>query len=182
MPTLTSSSTFTIGAGSAVVESVAVPILPAIGSTTGKGRLIHPTLGTLDYPNAPDEWRNIDGDVIIAPIWTNAKTLLGSSNALWQGNIRDVEVEERWNYSMNVQAAFFRQIVSFWVNAPDPDTDAPVQWWPNYISPLGFQVAIKDIAIGDQGKQTGVVLDPLLPLRGWVSGKIIVTMQILGRV
>lgn len=181
MATLTSSSTVAIGAGSAVVESVVIPILPALGSILGKGRLVHPTLGTLDYPNAPDEWRNVDTDVIIAPIWANAKTLVGSSNALWPGNLRDVEVEERWTQALNLSAAFFRQLMSFWQTPPDPDTDPPVQWWPNYATALGYQVAIKDVAIGDQGKQQGIVLSPTLPLRGWVEGKVIVTMQVLGR-
>lgn len=181
MATLTSSATVTIGAGSAVVDSVAIPILPALGSSLGKGRLIHPTLGTLDYDHAPDEWRNVDSDVIVAPVWANSKTLVGSSNALWPGNIRDVEVEERWTQALNVSAVFFRQLMTFYQTPPDPDTDSPVQWWPNYATALGFQVAIKDVAIGDSGKGGGIVLTPVLPLRGWVDGKVVITMQILGR-
>ena len=181
MATLTSSSTVSIGSGSAVVESVTVPILAGIGSATGKGRLIHPTLGTLDYAQAPDEWRNVDADVIVSPVWSNTKTLLGSANALWPGDLRDVEVEERWTQPLAMADAFFRQLLTFFQTPPDPDADAPVQWWPNYASPLGFQVAIKDVAVGDDGKGNGVVLTPLLNARGWVEGKVIVTMQVLGR-
>jgi hypothetical protein len=142
---------------------------------------VHPTLGTLDYPNAPDEWRNVDTDVIIAPVWANSKTLVGSSNALWPGNLRDVECEERWIQPLNLQAAFFRALMTFFQTPPDPDTDAPVQWWPNYATTLGYLVALTDIAIGDSGKGGGVVLTPTLPLRGWVEGKVVITMQILGR-
>jgi hypothetical protein len=181
MATLTSSSTVAIGSGSAVVESVTVPILAAIGGATGQGRLIHPTLGTLDYAQAPDEWRNVDADVIVAPVWSNSKTLLGSANALWPGNLRDVEVEERWTQPLAMEAAFVRQLLTFFQTPPDPDTDAPVQWWPNYASTLGFEVAIKDVAIGDGGTGAGVVLTPLLNAKGWVEGKVVITMQVLGR-
>ena len=75
------------------MDSISIAVLPALGATAGRGRLIHPTLGTLDYPNAPDLWRNVDTDVIVAPVWANAKhaprlhlTRFG------KGNIRDVEV------------------------------------------------------------------------------------------
>ena len=131
MTTLTSSSTLTIGAGSTVVDSVSIPILPLISSGTGKGRLIHPTLGTLDYANKPDEWVNIDQDVIIAPIWTSTKTLQGAINVLSPSDVRDVVVEERWTQELNVTIPFLRTLLAFWQNPPDPVTGTPVQWWPN---------------------------------------------------
>jgi hypothetical protein len=182
MSTLTSSATFTIGAGAVVIESTAVTILPAIGGATGRGRLIHPTLGTLDYPNAPDEWVNIDGDLIVAPIWSSTKTLQGAANALWQGNIRDVQVAECWIQELNVTIAFLRQLLAFFQNPPDPDAGTPVQWWPNYASALGFEVAMIDVSVsGDSGAQ-GIVLDALANRTGWVDGKVTNTMRILGRV
>lgn len=177
MTTLTSSSTFTIGDGSAVVETADVPILPALGSSTGKGRLVHPTLGTLDYENAPDEWVNIDSDLIIAPIWASQKTLVGAANALWAGNLRDVLVEEHWTQAINVKIGFLRQLLAFWQNPPDPDTGTPVTWWPNYVSTLGFEVAMLAVKVGD----TDVTLNPTALLRGWVSDKIVLSMRILGR-
>jgi hypothetical protein len=182
MTTLTSSATFTIGAGSAIVESVAVTILPAIGSSTGKGRLIHPTLGTLDYGYAPDEWSNIDGDLIVPPIWSSAKTLQGAANALWQGNVRDVIVYECWIQDLNMPVAMLRQLLAFWQNPPDPDAGSPVQWWPNYASALGFNVAMLSVEVAGDGPGQGVVLDALVPRRGWVGGKVTNTMRILSRV
>jgi hypothetical protein len=181
MTTLSSSATVTIGAGSAVVDSIAIQVLPAIGSSTGNGRLIHPTLGTLDYDYGPDEWLNVDGDVIVAPIWANAKTLLGSSNALWQGNLRDVLVEERWSQALNVKLSFMRQLLSFWQTPPDPDTDPPVQWWPNYTTALGFNVAMVNLVVEGTGGSSGITLNPDGVLRGWVSGKLTLSMRILGR-
>lgn len=182
MTTLTSSATFAIGAGTPVIETAQITVLPALGSATGKGRLIHPTLGTLDYPNAPDEWANIDGDVIVAPIWASTKTLVGAANALWQGNLRDVIVAESWIQALNVQVTFLRQLLTFWQNPPDPDTGTPVQWWPNYATALGFQVALLEVKIEGDKLTDGVVLNPTVPLRGWVSGQVTLRMRILGRV
>lgn len=182
MTTLTSSATFTIGAGAVVIESAPLTILPAIGAATGRGRLIHPTLGTLDYPNAPDEWVNIDGDLIVAPVWASTKTLQGSANALWQGNVRDVTVSECWIQELNIPIAFLRQLLAFFQNPPDPDAGTPVQWWPNYTSPLGFQVAMTGVKVAGDSGADGIVLDALANRSGWVDGKLTNTMQILGRV
>lgn len=189
MTTLTSSATFTIGAGSAVVESAQISILPAIGSSTGKGRLIHPTLGTLDYPVGPDEWVNVDGDVIIAPTWATVKTLQGASNALWQGDIRDVTVQEVWIQELNVPIDFLRHVVAFWINPPDPDTGTPVQWWPNYTSAQGFQIIIENVTVLGEGPglrdsllREGITLSALPNRMGWVDGKLTITMRVLGRV
>src|SRR5450631_3165435 len=136
MTTLTSSSTFTIGAGTVVTETVAITILPGAAPGTGKGRLIHPTLGTLDYDFPPDEWANIDADVIVEPIWASAKALSGSLNTLLQGDLRDSIVQEHWTQEWNVTLPFLRQLLSFWQTPPDPVTGTPIQWWPNYTSIL----------------------------------------------
>jgi hypothetical protein len=100
MTTLTAATTFSIGASTTVVESAQTTILPVIASGTGRGRLVHPTLGTYDYEQMPDEWVNVDGDVLIAPIWSSVRTLDGDANTLWQGDIRDVEVEEHWTFAV----------------------------------------------------------------------------------
>ena len=188
MTTLTSSATFTIGAGTAAVASATVNVLPALSSASGKGRLIHPTLGTLDYPNAPDEWINVDGDVIVAPTWSTVKTLQGATNALWAGNLRDVTVQEVWIQEMNVQVSFLRQLIAFWTNPPDPDTGTPVQWWPNYTTALGYQVVLENLTVLGDGQglrdsllREGVTLNAFALIQGWVSGKVTLTMRILGR-
>lgn len=182
MATLTSSSTIAIGAGSAVVESATIPIVPAASAPGGTGRLVHPTLGTLDYDYAPDEWVNVDTDVIIPPIWSSAKTLTGSANALWPGHIRDVEVQEIWNQALNIKPAFMRQLLAFWQTPPDPDTDSPVLWYPNYTTALGFQVAMLEVTIeGDSGSSSGISLNPDTLYRDWVSGQVTLRMKILGR-
>jgi hypothetical protein len=68
MTILTSSATIAVGDGAAAVDSVQLTVLPAVGAPNGRGRLVHPSLGTYDYVRGPDEWTNIDGDAIIAPI------------------------------------------------------------------------------------------------------------------
>src|SRR5438105_11089454 len=97
MTTLTSSATITIGDGSTVTEQASVVVIPAAGVGEGNGRLIHPTLGTYDYDMPPNQWVNLHGDVIVAPIWASEKTLSSVANTLWQGVIRDVVIEEHWN-------------------------------------------------------------------------------------
>ncbi len=190
MPTLTSSTTITIGSGSVVTESIPIPILPVLApGVLGKGRMIHPTLGTLDYDFAPDEWVNVDGDVLIAPTWSTQKTLDGATNTLWQGNIRDTICEEHWTQEDNVRPAWLRMMLSFWQSPPDPVTGTPVQWWPNYCSPLGFNIALINVVVGSglrnlRERYDGTVLngyamdldDP------WVTEPVTLTMRILGRV
>src|SRR5689334_2716317 len=148
MTTLTSSTTFSIGASSTVVESVSVTIPPAIAAGTGRGRLIHPTLGTYDYAQMPDEWVNVDGDVAIAPIWASQRTLDGDANTLWQGDIRDVLVEEHWTFAISI--AHVRAIVAMWQNPPDPD-DGYVKWVPNYANGNTYNVLMDSVTVGGQG-------------------------------
>lgn len=154
MTTLTSSATFTIGASSTVVESASVTILPAVAAGSGSGRLVHPTLGTYDYAFMPDSWLNMDGDAIIAPIWSTSTTLAGAANTLWQGSIKDVEVEERWSFAVKVE--HLRAILSFWMNPPDPD-DGFVAWYPNYANGNGYNVLMLDVSVGGQGVQLNYV-------------------------
>ena len=79
MSILTSQTTFTVGDASTETTSTSITILPALGASTGKGRLIHPTLGIYDYERCPDEWSNMDGDAIIAPIWASSSLASGAA-------------------------------------------------------------------------------------------------------
>lgn len=176
MPVLTSSATITVGAGVAVTESVSLAILPALGAATGNGRLIHPTLGVYDYLQSPKEWIGIDGDVLIPPIWASSKTLLGSANTLWQGNIRDVLCEEHWTGQLTSSAEHLRMLLSFWQNPPDPAL-AYVLWYPNYTTALGFKVLLTELTVGGQG----ITLNKILR-QGWNNGQIVLKLKIAGRV
>lgn len=178
MPTLSSSATFTIGAASPAVETLDIPILPAVGSTTGRGRLIHPTLGTLDFAQGPDEWSGLDTDVLTPPVWASTKTLSGAANTLWRGTLRDGLCVERWTGEdgLSMPLAQLRVLLAFWQNPPDPASGA-VQWWPNYATALGFKVAITAIKVGNGD---GITLD-YISRQGWVQGPVAVTYKILGR-
>jgi hypothetical protein len=189
MTILTSSSTFTITSGSVTVETIAIPILPGLAGGSGKGRLIHPTLGTLDYDFAPDEWVNIDADLIIEPIWASAKALAGSINTLWQGDVTDALVQEHWTQEVNVTLIFLRQLLAFWQNPPDPVTGTPVQWWPNYTSVLGFNVIIFKVEVGpglvnvsSAANNRGITLNAYeFGPDQWVTEPVTLTMRILSR-
>lgn len=179
MPTLSNSATLSIGAASPAVESITLDVLTVPGSALGKGRLVHPTIGTLDYTYAPNAWTNIDGDVIAPPVWASTKTLKGASNTLWRGDIRDVEVSERWNRDsgdLKMPMDMLRTLIQFWTNPPDPASSF-VAWSPNYTSTLSFKVVILDLLVGGQG----VTLDSVAH-KGWSTGDVELRMKIVGRV
>lgn len=176
MTTLTSSATFAVGDSTTASESTTITVLAAVGSSTGRGRLVHPTFGTYDYAYAPDTWTNIDGDVIVPPLWTSQKTLRGSANTLMVGNIRDVVVEERWNQGLSQKLSHLRTLLNYWMNPPDPSV-AYVTWYPNYTSTLGFKVILVNLTVGGNG----VTLD-FLTKQGFVQGEVVLQMRIAGRV
>ena len=177
MTTLTSSATFSVGESTVEIVQTTLNVLPAPGLVTGDGtgRLIHPTLGTYDYPYVPDEWTNFESDIIVPPIWTSTKTLDGASNTLFEGNIRDVEVEERWNSEISGPIEFLRMLLAFWTNPPDPD-EAYVEWYPNYINSYGYQVIIKAVTVGGSDVTLNYVTR-----QDWVEGVIALRMRIVSR-
>ncbi len=176
MATLTSTATLTVGDASVAIDTVAIPVVAVPGAGEGTGRLIHPSLGTYDYARAPNEWSNMHGDVIIPPIWSSQKTLLGSANTLFAGDIRDVTVEECWAQSTAaMEVAMLEMLLSFWMNPPDPRV-AFVQWYPSYDSTLAFNVILLDLTV----KGRAVTLDSLSHA-GWVRGPVVLRMKIVGR-
>lgn len=175
MTTLTSSATLAIGDAPTTEESVTITVLPVAAPGEGRGRLIHPTLGTYDYARGPDEWQNLDGDVVIAPIWASEMTLDGAANTLWPGALRDVIVEERWIQPVAGEIELARMLMSMWTNPVDP-ADGAIEWWPSYATTLGYQVALLDLRVGAKE----ITLTPLLK-QGWVRGPITLRMRILGR-
>lgn len=181
MPTLTSTATFIVGAAPAAAESAPIFVTLTAGAAMGLGRLIHPTLGTLDYTHPPTEWTNIDGDVISPPVWSSSKTLSGTSNTLWAGNIRDVVCVERWRDrgALRMTIGQLRTMLAFYQTPPDPSL-AQVTWWPNYTSDFGFKVAMVSLTVGGDG----VTLDWVskqMPL-GWASDRDVeLRLRILGR-
>lgn len=175
MSTLTSSATLTIAAASVAVESVNLTVLPVPASNTGRGRLIHPSIGTYDYTRGPDEWVNLDGDAIVSPIWASTKTLLGAANTLFMGDIRDVVVEERWTQAICCEISHLRALMAMWMNPPDPSV-AYVQWYPTYSSIQGFNVVLLGLTLG--GKEITI---NSLSHAGWVRGPLVLRMRIAGR-
>lgn len=179
MPTLSNSATLTVGAGSPSSETLDIPILPAAGSHTGRGRLIHPTLGTLDYTQSPDEWQGIDTDILTPPVWASTKTLAGAANTLWRGQVRDGQAVERWTgqTGLSMPLPLLRALLAFWQNPVDPAAGY-VQWWPNYTTALGYQVIITDVSVGSG---QGVTLD-YITRQGWVAAPVALSLRIAGRV
>lgn len=176
MPTLTSAASWTLGAASPAAEELEIPILPAVSSTTGRGRLVHPTLGIVDYEKAPDAWSGIDTDILMPPVWASTKTLSGAANTLWRGNLRDAVAIERWlgdDLSMSIEQ--LRLLLAVWQNPVDPAAGY-LQWWPNYSTTLGYQVMMTDVSVGGQG----VTLD-YITRQGWVAAPVTISYRIAGR-
>lgn len=175
MATLTSQTTFSVANGATTVESVPVVVLPVAGPGEGRGRLTHPTLGTYDYPHAPDEWTNLDTDIIAPPVWATQTTLTGAANTLWDGSIADVVCEERWTGGAALTIEHLRMLLSFWCAPPDP-ASGYIVWSPSYATALSYNVIILSVSAAGEA----VTLDALLK-RGWVAGPVVLRMRVVSR-
>lgn len=150
MPTLTSSTFFTVANQPTAVESIQLQVVPAgSGAAGGYGRLVHPTLGTLDYTLPPHEWTNLDSDVLITPTWAASKTLTSTANTLWPGNLRDVVVSESWipEAGLSMPMPMLRLMMAFYLNPPDLAAGEYVEWYPTYSCNLGFKVILEGIDV-----------------------------------
>lgn len=176
MTTITSTATLTIGDAATVTESTSLLILPVAGASEGTGRLVHPTFGAYDYERPPDSWTNMLGDALISPVWASTKTLDGAQNTVFAGALRDVVIEEAWNQSVCCSIDHLQALLAIWMNPPDPSV-AYVEWYPSYISSLGFKVVILGLTVG--GKE--ITQTPLVH-QGWVRGPLVLRMRIAGRV
>lgn len=178
MTTLTSSATFAVGDAPVAEESVSILVLPVAEAGEGYGRLIHPTLGVYDYAKSPDEWLNLDGDVVVPPVWASQQTLTGAANTLWPGALRDVVTEERWTGEggLAMSTEQLRMFLAMWTNPVDP-LDGEIEWWPSYTTALGFKVALLGVESGGQG----ITLDHFARVNGWVPYAVTLRMRILGR-
>ena len=175
MPTLTASASFTIGTASPAVDEISITVLPAAVGGGGKGRLVHPMLGTFDYDAAPDQWSGIDTDILIAPVWASSKTLAGTANALWRGTVRDAVCVETWTAERGIAMAMaqFRMLLAFWQNPPDP-ANGFIQWWPSYTSAFGFEVILTGLTAGGNG----ITIDAIAA-QGYLAGPVELTLRVV---
>ncbi len=175
MTTLTSQNTFTIGDASTLVAQATITVLPVAGAGQGRGRLVHPTLGTYDYGYAPDEWEGLDQDVLIAPVWASSRTLEGAANTLWPGHIKDVECTERWTSQLSMSMEQLRMLLSMWLNPPAPPSY--VTWYPSYTTALGFKVILLGVTSGGS-----VLTLDAITRQGWAAGTIEQRLRVVDRV
>lgn len=174
MATLTNSTAFTIAAGSTVVADTDIEVVSAAVAGQGRGRLIHPTLGTFDYPYMPNAWTNVDGSAIIPPTWSTTRTLGSGQATLWAGNLRDVSVQETWDAGeLSMPMSMLRMLISIYQNPPDPETDY-LQWWPSYVTTVGYDVVLTNLTVGEQE-----ITFTDISLQGWVEGAVTVTYRLV---
>jgi hypothetical protein len=175
MTTITSFANFTILATTPVTEEVAIRVLPLGSSAAGTGRLVHPTLGTLDYPYSPDQWEGFDTDLIVPPIWASTTTLTGAANTLWGGSIQDVQPVEHWNSDISMPMEFVRMLVNFWMNPPAPE-DSYVVWSPSYANDLSYNVILTSV-----GSAGGELSLNYVSRKGWLQGELVLKMRVVSR-
>ncbi len=176
MATLTANTAFTIAASSTVVADVDVEVIAIAAAGAGRGRLVHPTLGTFDYPYMPEQWTNMDGDSIIKPKWQTAETLSSGQATLWGGNVRDVECVESWTApgGLSMPMSMLRMLISIFQNPVDPTVDY-LQWWPSYTTALGFDVIMSNLTVG--GSDITLTDTSLL---GWIDLPVEATFKLRG--
>ena len=179
---ITSTTTLTVADQTPTTGAAQVVILPPSSTPGfGTGRLVHPTLGTLDYPVPPEETEDVDGGPVYRPVWSRARTLGGTADALWSGYLRDAEVLERWqNGDVGMPLPFFRMLWLMFTNPPDPAAGSFVLWSPTYAgTALSWKVAISSLSAG--GDRYG--MDWLLAKKGvggFVPGPVELEMRVLG--
>ena len=178
MATLTNSTAFTIAASSTVVADADIEVVAVAAAGAGRGRLIHPTLGTFDYLYMPEQWLNLDGDIIIPPKWQSSETLSAGQLTLWGGNIRDVVCSEVWTApgGLSMTMSMLRMFLTIFQNPVDPTVDY-LQWWPSYTTTLGFDVAMTGLAVGN----SDITLTDTT-LQGWCDLPVTLTFAIKGYV
>lgn len=182
---ISNSGTFGVAAATEQVVTLPIEVFPTFPEASGRGRLVHPILGAFDYEVKPDQWVNIDADAIIPPIWSSTRTLTSAANVLWEGNIRDVVVEERWRAmgGLAMTISQFRMLLAIWTTPVDPDVGY-VHWHPNYITQVAFKVLPVMLSAGGQG----VVLDDIVNYLdqdgeniGWVTDPVTLQMKLVER-
>lgn len=198
MATLTSTGTFDITAQAGQSATAADFVMPSVNYPNGKGRIVHPTLGAFEYQYPPDEWTNLDGDVLVLPTFAVNKTLQGASTAYWKGNIRDVLVEERWTSlgGMAMPVGQLRTLLACAANPVDPAVGT-MQLFPNYTTDIGYNVLLLDIVFGSAGspgkaslggfKNQAMVFNAIINAiatdgNGWMDKPITVFWKILSKV
>jgi hypothetical protein len=159
--------------------------LLSITSSTGNGRIGHPTFGTYDYEVKPDQWVNMDADAIVRPVWASNKTLTSATNVLWAGSIRDVVVEERWTQPLSMPIGMFRLLATIFMNPVDPSVGY-CQWFPNYVNGHGYFVIPISLSAGDS---TNCVFDDIVNYKGdnglsqgWLTSPVTFQMRLIRRI
>jgi len=177
--TISANASFSVSDSStvstSVTETVLAPVSYALGS--GRGKLIHPTLGTYLYTNKPTHRVNFDGAPIILPDWLHGKTIGGGTDTLWTGNIRDVVVTERWAFpgAEATLIAHLRYLYTFYANPPDPSAASYVLWYPDDVTSVSYNVAMVGLRAG--GNQYTV--DMFLSGKGYVATPIELDLRLI---
>lgn len=183
---ISSEATYPIADAATAAVEAPLLALPAWPVQQGRGRLVHPQLGAFDYETKPDEWVNIDADIIIPPVWASSRTMVGAANVLWPGHIRDVVVEERWKAlgGLAMPIGMLRMLYMIWQNPVDPVVGY-VEWWPNYVCPLGFKVLPVGLSAGGS---SGLVFDDVVNYLddrgpdGWMTNPVTLTLKLVERI
>lgn len=176
--TIIASTTFSVANQASLSVNATAIVLAAAGDVLAdRGRLVHPTLGTYDYINTPNETLNIDGDITAPPIWTHEMTLGGDVDTNWSAFINDAKVIERW--TMGDTGSTIEHLRALWLffsNPPEDPIATPVLWYPNYANLNVYNVVLTAVRAGREG----YTLDRRLLSYGYAPSPVELELRVLG--
>lgn len=154
--------------------------IPTAGDITKTGKLVHPTVGTLQYTFMPYKWSGVDGDVIVLPIWQVEQTLTGRHATMWPGTIEDALCVEFWT---GLPIAMTDVLQRMYETPTDIEAGQFVVWSPEYCSDNSYKVVIEWLEArglgpaGDPPVQHGYVQT----VHGWDTKDVTIKFRIKDR-
>ena len=193
---LTASASFavstTVSTPGTVATSVTIQPRTPLSSvdTVGAGtprELVYPTSALpspLVYTMNPQVFTNLGpGDVYTRPLYASHRTLSKSATVQFQGDISDMQVEEKWLGGGNriaMPLSFFSALWEYYSTPPDVNSAGFILWYPKDMNNHCYQVFITNLSVGGN---EAVTLDHLARTgEGWVHEEVVMSLRIISRV
>ncbi|MGA8139669.1 MAG: hypothetical protein WB948_03215 [Desulfobaccales bacterium] len=197
MTMLNSQTTFTVqDPVQELIQSVDLVLLPANTGSLDMRELHYPgdLLPPIIYEEPPDSWENFDSIPLTPrPMIVAEQTLQDTVLAAWPGYQKDNPVREIWKGANDVAimpADFYRRLMEYFMNPPDPVSQGYITWWPKDRTSQGYNIVIECVRAGSptsstsaantQANQQVSVFDLVAIRQGYVLGEVIFSFFIVG--
>jgi hypothetical protein len=155
MPIISTQTTVTIGADTAVVATADMVLQANVTGTLALRKLIYPdatVLAPITYTQNPTDWTNFDTSPMVKrPQVGVLRTLEDTKLTGWQGFAKDSSVVETWRGSdseASMDLDFLRQLYAYFENPP---TSGFIQWSPLDRTTTVYNILIERLSVGGQG-------------------------------